>query len=79
MCIAIGWKQMHWLVSWEEPPLAMKSEKSPHLKLPGWEAGVRRNDMKRSESREIAFTLIFERSFKDETIDEIIVQAVVGR
>ena len=35
--------------------------------------------MKRSESREIAFTLIFERSFKDETIDEIIEQAVVGR
>lgn len=35
--------------------------------------------MKRSESREQAFILIFERSFKDESIDEIIEQAQVGR
>ena len=35
--------------------------------------------MKRSESREQAFMLIFERSFKDETIDEIIEEAVIGR
>lgn len=35
--------------------------------------------MKRSESREQAFMLIFERSFKDESIDEIIEQAVIGR
>lgn len=35
--------------------------------------------MKRSESREQAFTLIFERAFKDETIDEIIEQAAIGR
>ena len=35
--------------------------------------------MKRSEAREQAFTLVFERSFKDEDIDEIIEQAVIGR
>ena len=35
--------------------------------------------MKRSESREQAFMLIFERSFKDESIDEIIEQAAIGR
>ena len=35
--------------------------------------------MKRSESREQAFMLIFERSFKDESIDEIIEEAVIGR
>ena len=35
--------------------------------------------MKRSESREQAFMLIFERSFKDESIDEIIEEATIGR
>ena len=35
--------------------------------------------MKRSEAREQAFFLIFERSFKDESIDEIIENAIVGR
>lgn len=35
--------------------------------------------MKRSESREQAFILIFERSFKDESIDEIVEAAVIGR
>lgn len=35
--------------------------------------------MKRSESREQAFILIFERSFRDESIDEIVEQAVEGR
>lgn len=35
--------------------------------------------MKRSESREQAFILVFERSFRDESIDEIIEQAVIGR
>lgn len=35
--------------------------------------------MKRSESREQAFMLVFERSFKDESIDEIIEEAVIGR
>lgn len=35
--------------------------------------------MKRSESREQAFILIFERSFKEESIDEIIEEAVIGR
>ncbi|MBC8584203.1 transcription antitermination factor NusB [Youxingia wuxianensis] len=35
--------------------------------------------MKRSEAREQAFILVFERSFKDETIDEIIEEAQIGR
>ena len=35
--------------------------------------------MKRSEAREQAFILIFERSFKDEDIDEIIEQAQISR
>lgn len=35
--------------------------------------------MKRSLSREQAFMLIFERSFKEESIDEIIEEAVIGR
>ncbi|MCI8649278.1 MAG: transcription antitermination factor NusB [Anaerotruncus sp.] len=35
--------------------------------------------MKRSEAREQAFMLIFERSFKDESIDEIIEEAAIGR
>lgn len=35
--------------------------------------------MKRSEAREQAFILIFERSFRDESIDEIIEQAQVSR
>lgn len=35
--------------------------------------------MKRSEAREQAFMLIFERSFKDDSIDEILEDAVVGR
>lgn len=35
--------------------------------------------MKRSEAREQAFMLIFERSFKDESIDEIIEEAQTGR
>lgn len=35
--------------------------------------------MKRSESREQAFMLIFERSFKEESIDEILEEAVIGR
>ena len=35
--------------------------------------------MKRSESREQAFMLVFERSFKEESIDEIIEEAVIGR
>lgn len=35
--------------------------------------------MKRSEAREQAFILIFERSFRDESIDEIIEQATEGR
>ena len=35
--------------------------------------------MKRSEAREQAFILIFERSFKEESIDEIIEEAQIGR
>lgn len=35
--------------------------------------------LKRSEAREQAFILIFERSFRDESIDEIIEGAVIGR
>ena len=35
--------------------------------------------MKRSESREQAFMLVFERSFKEESVDEIIEEAVIGR
>ena len=35
--------------------------------------------MKRSESREQAFILIFERSFKEESIEEIIEEATIGR
>ena len=35
--------------------------------------------MKRSEAREQAFMLIFERSFKEESIDEIIEEAQTGR
>lgn len=35
--------------------------------------------MKRSEAREQAFILIFERSFRDEDIDEIIEQAQISR
>lgn len=35
--------------------------------------------MKRSEAREQAFILIFERSFRDESIDEIIEQAQISR
>lgn len=35
--------------------------------------------MKRSEAREQAFILIFERSFKDESLEEIIEEAVIGR
>ena len=35
--------------------------------------------MKRSEAREQAFILIFERSFKEESIEEIIEEAVIGR
>lgn len=35
--------------------------------------------MKRSEAREQAFILIFERSFKDESIEEIVEDAGIGR
>lgn len=35
--------------------------------------------MKRSEAREQAFTLIFERSFREEPIEEMIAQAAEGR
>ena len=35
--------------------------------------------MKRSESREQAFMLVFERSFKEESVHEIIQEAVIGR
>lgn len=35
--------------------------------------------MKRTEAREQAFILIFERSFRDESIDEIIEQAQISR
>lgn len=35
--------------------------------------------MKRREAREIAFTLVFERSFREATLQEIINSAVMGR
>lgn len=41
--------------------------------------GEEQEHMKRSESREQAFMLIFERSFKDDSIDEIIEEAALGR
>ncbi len=35
--------------------------------------------MKRREAREIAFTLVFERAFRGDTLQEVINSAVVGR